>query len=497
MRVALAADHAGYGLKERLRAHLASRGHEVIDLGAHDDAPSDYPDHALAAGLAVLDGRAERAILVCGSGVGVAVAANKLPGIRAAMCQDHHSAHQGVEHDDMNVLALGARVVGEALATELADAFLAARFDGREQHARRLAKLAALEARFTARSETSQSYPVTNSRMDRERSRRTERAEAATVLEERATLTGGSDGRPSVSARERRAAEVHRMADPTRATLRSWPAGVKTLSIDVGGTRLKASVLDHGGKMLVDKVRIDTPYPCPPEVLVESLRRLARSLPSHHRVSVGFPGLIRKGVVRQVPSLSRRKPGGPPDPGLAAHWAGFRLREALEEAFGVPTLVANDADVQGSGAIRGDGFELVVTLGTGVGCALFEDGVVLPHLELSHGHYGRGRSIDIALGSAERERIGNKRWNRRVARALHWLEEMVLFDRMYVGGGNAKHVALDLGPRVEFISNVAGITGGIRLWDRYDGPISRHPAGAGIPGISRLDVSRPVARDAE
>jgi len=149
MRVALAADHAGYALKERLRAYLGSRGHEVLDLGAHDETPSDYPDHAQAAGLAILDGRAERGILVCGSGVGAAVAANKIPGVRAGMCHDHYSAHQGVEHDAMNVLALGARVVGEALALEIADAFLAARFDGEERHARRLAKVRALEARFT------------------------------------------------------------------------------------------------------------------------------------------------------------------------------------------------------------------------------------------------------------------------------------------------------------------------------------------------------------
>jgi polyphosphate glucokinase len=274
------------------------------------------------------------------------------------------------------------------------------------------------------------------------------------------------------------------MPDHMRAAPRPWPADVKTLSIDVGGTRLKASVLDRDGKMLVEKVRIDTPYPCPPEVLIESLRRLAGALPECHRASVGFPGLIRKGVVRDVPALSRRKAGGPRNPTLAARWAGFRLRNALEEAFGIPTLVANDADVQGSAVVRGDGFELVVTLGTGVGCALFEDGVLLPHLELSHGHYKRGISIDIALGDAERERIGNKRWNRRVARGLRWLERMVLFDRMYVGGGNAKHLALDLGPRVELVSNTAGITGGIRLWDRYDGPISRHPASAGTAAMS-------------
>jgi polyphosphate glucokinase len=213
-------------------------------------------------------------------------------------------------------------------------------------------------------------------------------------------------------------------------------------------------------------------------VLVTALGQLARELPAFHRASVGFPGLIRKGVVRQVPALSRASPGGPSKPRLAARWEGFRLRDALEEALGVPTLVANDADVQGSAVVRGVGVELVVTLGTGVGCALFEDGVLLPHLELAHGHYKKGVSIDGALGNAARERIGKKRWNRRVAWALHWLEEMVLFDRMYVGGGNAKHLTLALGPRAEVVANTAGITGGIRLWERYDGPLQRHPTPA-------------------
>jgi polyphosphate glucokinase len=256
-----------------------------------------------------------------------------------------------------------------------------------------------------------------------------------------------------------------------------------TLAVDVGGTGLKASVLDAKGAMVVDRVRVETPYPCPPTRLVRAIVALTRNLPAHHRASVGFPGLIRKGVVRQVPSFSRRKPGGPEDPKLAARWRGFPLRQALEEALSVPTLVANDADVQACAVVRGEGVELMVTLGTGVGCALFEDGVLLPHLELSHGHYKRGVSIDLALGEAERKRIGKKRWNRRVARALHWLEEMVLPDRMYIGGGNARRLDIDLGPRAEVVSNTAGITGGIRLWDRYDGPISRHstrPAAAGL-----------------
>ena len=153
MRIALAADHAGFALKERLRERLAARGEDVLDLGAHDATPSDYPDFALAVGTAVADGRAERGILTCGSGVGVVAAANKIPGVRAGLCHDHYSAHQGVEHDDMNVLALGARVVGESLAFELVDAFLGARFSGEERHLRRLAKLRAIEARYLRKDE--------------------------------------------------------------------------------------------------------------------------------------------------------------------------------------------------------------------------------------------------------------------------------------------------------------------------------------------------------
>ena len=148
MKVAVAADHAGFRLKEVLAAHLRARGHEVLDLGAYDETPSDYPDFAEAAGMAIRDGRVERAVVVCGSGVGVSAAACKIPGIIAAMCHDTYSAHQGVEHDQMNVLALGARVVGEELALELADAFLGARFDGVPRHARRVEKLRALEARW-------------------------------------------------------------------------------------------------------------------------------------------------------------------------------------------------------------------------------------------------------------------------------------------------------------------------------------------------------------
>lgn len=145
MRVVLGSDHAGLGLKQELAAGLRQDGHEVVDVGTDSRVPVDYPDIAEAVARAVLDGRAERGVLICGSGVGASIAANKLRGVRAAVCHDTYSARQGVEHDDMNVLVLGARVIGAALAQDLVRAFLGARFTAEERHARRLAKVQALE----------------------------------------------------------------------------------------------------------------------------------------------------------------------------------------------------------------------------------------------------------------------------------------------------------------------------------------------------------------
>jgi RpiB/LacA/LacB family sugar-phosphate isomerase len=142
------ADHAGFALKQEVAEALRAQGHEVVDVGTHSAAPVDYPDFAEAVALAVREGRADRAVLVCGSGVGASVAANKVTGVRAAVCHDIYSAHQGVEHDDMNVLVLGGRVIGPALAHELVQAFVAARFSGEERHARRLAKVLAMEKRY-------------------------------------------------------------------------------------------------------------------------------------------------------------------------------------------------------------------------------------------------------------------------------------------------------------------------------------------------------------
>ena len=150
MKLVIGSDHAGFALKVAIGDFLRSLGHEVLDVGAFNENPSDYPDFAEAVGRAVLDHRAERGVLICGSGVGASVAANKLPGIRAGMCHDTYSAHQGVEHDDINVLVLGSRVIGVKLAEELVRAFLGANFTHEERHVRRLGKIKALEAKLMA-----------------------------------------------------------------------------------------------------------------------------------------------------------------------------------------------------------------------------------------------------------------------------------------------------------------------------------------------------------
>jgi RpiB/LacA/LacB family sugar-phosphate isomerase len=148
MRIAVGADHAGFDLKQILVAYLRHRGHEVLDKGTDSDEPVDYPDFAEAVGKTLLAGDAERGLIICGSGVGASVSANKLPGIRAGLCHDTYSARQGVEHDDMNILVLGARIIGVEVARELLDSFLAARFTGEPRHLRRIEKIHALEQRY-------------------------------------------------------------------------------------------------------------------------------------------------------------------------------------------------------------------------------------------------------------------------------------------------------------------------------------------------------------
>jgi polyphosphate glucokinase len=239
-----------------------------------------------------------------------------------------------------------------------------------------------------------------------------------------------------------------------------------TLAIDIGGTGLKASVLDAEGRKIVDRVRTKTPYPCPPRVLVRELDRLTHELPRWDRVSVGFPGFVRAGRVLTAPNLStKRGPGSATSRKLVEAWAGFPLAAALEDRLRAPTRLANDADMHGLAVISGEGLELVLTLGTGLGTAVFLHGAPTPHLELALMPFrGRGTFQD-ELGNATRRRIGNRRWSKRVLEAVEMFDALLHIDRLYVGGGNAKKLTVDLGHRVQIIDNSAGILGGIKLWE--------------------------------
>jgi polyphosphate glucokinase len=246
-------------------------------------------------------------------------------------------------------------------------------------------------------------------------------------------------------------------------------SGPLTLAIDVGGSGLKAAVLSPAGEMLSERARRDTPYPCTPTVLLDELATLAATQPDYDRVSVGYPGAIRKGRVRDVTAFVRPAPGEDPDPKLIELWANYDLESALTGQFGKPVRVANDADVQGCAVITGNGMELVITLGTGVGCAVFFDGLLLPHMELSHGRFGEGMSIEVACGEFERNKAGKQVWRERVLDALEAFEQMVLPDHVYIGGGNAKKLDPDtIGANRTIVPNVSGLLGGIKLWDRTE-----------------------------
>jgi polyphosphate glucokinase len=243
------------------------------------------------------------------------------------------------------------------------------------------------------------------------------------------------------------------------------PVGPLTLAIDIGGTGLKASVLDAQGAMVADRVVVKTTYPCPPTKLVDDLVALVAPLPPADRISAGFPGMMRKGFVLSAPHFSTEGgPGTKVDDALVTQWDHFDLAGTLKKRLGKPTKVANDADLQGAAVVSGKGLELVITLGTGVGTALFFDGRLLPHLEFAHHPFRKGETYNEQLGDATRKEIGNTRWNKRVRKAIDTMRALSFFDHCYIGGGNSKHLSDDLAADVSTVDNTAGILGGIKLW---------------------------------
>ena len=227
----------------------------------------------------------------------------------------------------------------------------------------------------------------------------------------------------------------------------------RTLAVDIGGTGIKLALLDHNGGIIGERVRLPTPpQPVAPDALVAAIDAAAAALGDFDRASVGFPGAVRDGRVLTAPHLGTEL------------WAGFDLQSALAKLWGKPVRVMNDADVQGFGAIRGHGIEMVLTLGTGAGTAIFDHGRIMPHLELAH-HPVRGKkTYDEYIGKSAIEKVGKKKWNKRVARVIDILRRLVNFDHLYIGGGNAKNIAFELPPDVTIVPNSDGLTGGIALW---------------------------------
>jgi polyphosphate glucokinase len=226
-----------------------------------------------------------------------------------------------------------------------------------------------------------------------------------------------------------------------------------TLAIDIGGTKLKASVLSTNGEMIEQPNRVDTPHPAKPEMVVSLLLELVGGLGAFDRVSVGFPGVVRRGRVLTAPNLGNDD------------WRDYKLSQELEQRLGKPVRMMNDATVQGLGVIEGVGLECVITLGTGMGFCLFDNGLPGPHLELSQHPVHKNRTYDQWIGNEALQDIGAKKWNRRVRKAIGFIATLTNYDTLAIGGGNARHIDFKLPPSVRTVSNDAGITGGIRLWD--------------------------------
>jgi polyphosphate glucokinase len=239
---------------------------------------------------------------------------------------------------------------------------------------------------------------------------------------------------------------------PRKKTARETAApGPRTLAIDIGGTGLKALVLGPDGKPLTERQRVATPRPATPKAVLGALMKLIEPLGSFDRVSVGFPGVVEEGVTKTAHNLHKS-------------WVGFDLAQALSQATGRPVRVLNDAGVQGFGVIEGRGVEMVLTLGTGMGCALYVDGKYVPNLELAHHPFRNGKTYEEYVGAAALERIGRKKWNKHVQRVLKQIQPIWNPRKIYVGGGNARLIDIEFPENVQLIENVAGLLGGFALW---------------------------------
>jgi polyphosphate glucokinase len=226
----------------------------------------------------------------------------------------------------------------------------------------------------------------------------------------------------------------------------------RILAIDIGGTGLKAAIVDTKGRFLTERVRVKTPKNAAPKNIVSALTELVAPLKNYDHISIGFPGYVRDGVVFTAANLGTET------------WKGFKLAQAVERALGKPTRLNNDADVQGLAVVRGRGLELVCTLGTGFGTSWFRDGELMPHMELAHMPIHHKDDFDAYIGERERRKIGDKEWNKRVKKLIPILATVMNYDHLYLGGGNSQRITFKLPKNVSLVSNDAGMEGGAFVW---------------------------------
>jgi polyphosphate glucokinase len=238
---------------------------------------------------------------------------------------------------------------------------------------------------------------------------------------------------------------------PTSRNTDTQLADIRTLAIDVGGTGVKAILLNGRGRPISERQRVDTPRPATTEAVLAAVDSIVQPLRGFERVSVGFPGVVKRGVTYTAHNL---------DPS----WIGFDLERVLARKLKKPVRVANDAAVQGYAAIRGKGVELVITLGTGLGSSLFTDGHLVPGLELAHHPWKKKRTYEEFLGREGYKELGRKRWNKEVERAILQIEGLFNFDFLYIGGGNATKIDFPLPNQVTRVPNEDGLLGGVALW---------------------------------
>ncbi len=254
-------------------------------------------------------------------------------------------------------------------------------------------------------------------------------------------------------------------------------AGAITLCFDIGGTGIKGMTLDERDEPTHDRVRLPTPQPATPQAVLGVLREIAGQMPPFDRVAAGFPGVVVEGTVHTAPNLG-------------TSWAGFPLAQELSDLTGRPARVANDAGVQGMAVIEGRGTELVITLGTGMGFALYVDGHYVPNIEMAHHVFRKHRTYEERIGNHALQKIGRRRWNKRVLDAIEHLEPVFNYRHLYLGGGNSKLIHFSLPPNVTIVQNISGLLGGLRLWQPRVAVDAASPV---LPGAAGTPAARKAA----